>query len=72
MESSTPNAMLETVWSYVKTPYFVAFCVLIICLIIYWYRDSFTPAKSAKSALDKLIDSVRDKQDKARETEPAK
>lgn len=66
MESTTPFDMLETVMSYIKTPYFAIFCILVICLIVYWYRDTFTPTKSTKSAIDELIESVRDKQDKAR------
>ncbi len=66
MEASTAPAFnVETVLSYIKTPYFVVFCILLLIFLVYRYKDSFMPKKADKpDELDKLIDSIRDKQSK--------
>jgi hypothetical protein len=63
MESVTLGDLME----YVKTPYFVGFCIIILLLVIYKYRDSFTAAvKKPEKAeeIDDLITSIHQKQER--------
>jgi hypothetical protein len=64
MESVTLGDLMD----YVKTPYFVGFCIIILLLIIYKYKDSFTAAITPKPAkpeeIDDLIASIHKKQER--------